>query len=100
MMTWVGGVSSTAQKSSRKLSMFGPRPAQKSLAHEFIERMTADITSGKLAPGEQLPTEQELIAATGVSNRCESPAIAAYGASWNLAGHNAAHYNRIVEVLE
>src|ERR1044071_8614844 len=65
------------QKSSRKLSMFGPRPAQKSLAHELIERMTADITSGKLSPGEQLPTEQELIAATGVSRTVVREAVAA-----------------------
>jgi GntR family transcriptional repressor for pyruvate dehydrogenase complex len=77
MMTWVGGVSSTAQKSSRKLSMFGPRPVQRSLAHDLIERMTADITSGKLAAGEQLPTEQELIAATGVSRTVVREAVAA-----------------------
>jgi GntR family transcriptional repressor for pyruvate dehydrogenase complex len=57
--------------------MFGPRPAQKSLAHELIERMTADITSGKLAPGEQLPTEQELIAASGVSRTVVREAVAA-----------------------
>ena len=65
------------EKSTRKLSMFGPRPAQKSLAHELIERMTADITSGKLTPGEQLPTEQELIAATGVSRTVVREAVAA-----------------------
>jgi DNA-binding FadR family transcriptional regulator len=57
--------------------MFGPRPAQRSLAHELIERMTADITSGKLAPGEQLPTEQELIAASGVSRTVVREAVAA-----------------------
>lgn len=76
-MTWTQRVSSAVQKSSRKLSMFGPRPAQKSLAHELIERMTADITSGKLAPGEQLPTEQELIAASGVSRTVVREAVAA-----------------------
>lgn len=57
--------------------MFEPRPAQKSLAHELIERMTADITSGKLAPGEKLPTEQELIAASGVSRTVVREAVAA-----------------------
>lgn len=57
--------------------MFGPRPAQKSLAHELVERMTSDITSGKLAPGEQLPTEQALIAATGVSRTVVREAVAA-----------------------
>lgn len=65
------------QKPARKLSMFRPRPAQRSLAHELIERMTADITSGKLAPGEQLPTEQELIAASGVSRTVVREAVAA-----------------------
>jgi GntR family transcriptional repressor for pyruvate dehydrogenase complex len=77
-MTWVGGVSRSVSKaSSRKLSMFEPRPAQRSLAHELIERMTADITSGKLAPGEKLPTEQELIAASGVSRTVVREAVAA-----------------------
>jgi DNA-binding FadR family transcriptional regulator len=57
--------------------MFEPRPAQRSLAHELIERMTADITSGKLAPGEKLPTEQELIAASGVSRTVVREAVAA-----------------------
>jgi GntR family transcriptional repressor for pyruvate dehydrogenase complex len=77
MMTAADRVSRSMQKSSRKLSMFGPRPEQKSLAHELIARMTADITSGKLAPGEQLPTEQELIAASGVSRTVVREAVAA-----------------------
>src|SRR5581483_4712918 len=40
-------------------------------------RLTADITSGKLAPGARLPTEQEMIAATGVSRTVVREAVAA-----------------------
>ena len=41
-----------------------------------MARLTADIVSGKLAPGSQLPTEQEMIAATGVSRTVVREAIA------------------------
>ena len=43
----------------------------------MITRFTADITSGKLKPGARLPTEQELIAATGVSRTVVREAVAA-----------------------
>lgn len=80
-MTWVKDVSRPLEKSHKlslaQLSMTRPRTAQRSLAHELIERVTADITSGKLAPGEQLPTEQEIIAATGVSRTVVREAVAA-----------------------
>ena len=42
-----------------------------------MTRLTADITTGKLGPGSQLPTEQELIAATGVSRTVVREAVAA-----------------------
>ena len=51
------------------LSVTQPLPAPRSLTGELVARLTDDITSGKIPPGSQLPTEQELIAATGVS-RC------------------------------
>jgi DNA-binding FadR family transcriptional regulator len=47
------------------------------LAHELIERLTADIIGGMLPPGSRLPTEQELIAATGVSRTVVREAVAA-----------------------
>lgn len=47
------------------------------MAHELIERVTADITSGRLAPGARLPTEQEMIASTGVSRTVVREAVAA-----------------------
>ena len=49
----------------------------RSLTHELITRLASDITSGRLAPGSRLPTEQELIAATGVSRTVVREAVAA-----------------------
>jgi len=51
--------------------------APRSLTAELVTRLAADITSGKLAPGSQLPTEQEMIAATGVSRTVVREAVAA-----------------------
>src|SRR6185369_9123780 len=62
---------------AKKLSAGRPLPAPKSLAHELITRLTADITSGNIPPGARLPTEQELIAATGVSRTVVREAVAA-----------------------
>jgi GntR family transcriptional repressor for pyruvate dehydrogenase complex len=50
--------------------------APRGLTGELVARLTADIVSGKLAPGSQLPTEQEMIAATGVSRTVVREAIA------------------------
>jgi DNA-binding FadR family transcriptional regulator len=47
------------------------------MADEFAARLAADITSGRLAPGARLPTEQEMIAATGVSRTVVREAVAA-----------------------
>jgi DNA-binding FadR family transcriptional regulator len=55
----------------------GPLAAPRSLTHALIERLTAQITAGELKPGAQLPTEQELIAATGVSRTVVREAVAA-----------------------
>src|SRR3954470_19337572 len=49
----------------------------RSLTAELVTRLAADITSGKLAPGSELPTEQEMIAATGVSRTVVREAVAA-----------------------
>ncbi len=59
------------------LSAIGPLTAPRSLTAELVTRLAADITSGKLAPGSQLPTEQEMIAATGVSRTVVREAVAA-----------------------
>jgi GntR family transcriptional repressor for pyruvate dehydrogenase complex len=64
-------------EATKKLSVARPLPPPRSLAHELIERLTADITSGNIRPGARLPTEQELIAATGVSRTVVREAVAA-----------------------
>jgi GntR family transcriptional repressor for pyruvate dehydrogenase complex len=62
---------------ARKLSVIQPLSAPRSLSGELVARLTADITSGKLPPGSQLPTEQEMIVATGVSRTVVREAVAA-----------------------
>src|SRR2546422_10870666 len=70
-------VRSSRSLSSPSLSMIRPLAAPRSLTGELVARLTEDITSGKIAPGSQLPTEQELIAATGVSRTVVREAVAA-----------------------
>jgi DNA-binding FadR family transcriptional regulator len=54
-----------------------PLEARQSLTHECVQQLTAQIVSGKLAPGARLPTEQEMIAAMGVSRTVVREAVAA-----------------------
>jgi DNA-binding FadR family transcriptional regulator len=68
---------SGANLSSAGLSTTRPLPAPRSLTGELVARLADDITSGKIAPGSRLPTEQELIAATGVSRTVVREAVAA-----------------------
>jgi DNA-binding FadR family transcriptional regulator len=66
------------RKSSQKnLALLQPLDAPRGLTAELVARLTADITSGKLPPGSRLPTEQEMIAATGVSRTVIREAVAA-----------------------
>jgi GntR family transcriptional regulator, transcriptional repressor for pyruvate dehydrogenase complex len=62
---------------ARKLSVSQPLSAPRSLTGELVARLMADITSGKLPRGSRLPTEQEMIAATGVSRTVVREAVAA-----------------------
>jgi GntR family transcriptional repressor for pyruvate dehydrogenase complex len=68
---------SASKAAGAKLAVFERVTAPRSLTHELIARVTADITSGRLKPGSRLPTEQELIAATGVSRTVVREAVAA-----------------------
>jgi GntR family transcriptional repressor for pyruvate dehydrogenase complex len=71
-------VSSPLPKPARStLSVLQFAPVQRGLTHELASRLAADITGGKLAPGARLPTEQEMIAATGVSRTVVREAVAA-----------------------
>jgi GntR family transcriptional regulator, transcriptional repressor for pyruvate dehydrogenase complex len=47
------------------------------LTSELVRRLTAEIEGGKLTPGARLPTEQEMMAATGVSRTVVREAISA-----------------------
>jgi DNA-binding FadR family transcriptional regulator len=68
---------SLAKSPAKKLTAFAPLAAPRSLTHELIARLSADILSGKLKPGARLPTEQEMIAAAGVSRTVVREAVAA-----------------------
>lgn len=66
-----------AQKPAPSLARLAPLAAPRSLTHQLVTQLGADITSGRLAPGSRLPTEQEMIAAAGVSRTVVREAVAA-----------------------
>jgi GntR family transcriptional regulator, transcriptional repressor for pyruvate dehydrogenase complex len=47
------------------------------LTSKLVKRIAADIVSGKLPPGSRLPTEQEIVNATGVSRTVVREAVSA-----------------------
>ena len=57
----------------------GLRPVRppRNLTREIAERIAEHIASAKLAPGAKLPTEQEMVAAMGVSRTVVREAVAA-----------------------
>ncbi len=57
--------------------LFQPLSPSKSLTAELVKRLTAEITSGALAPGARLPTEQQLVEALGVSRTVVREAVSA-----------------------
>jgi DNA-binding FadR family transcriptional regulator len=65
------------KRASKNLALLQPLQAPRNLTAELVSRLTADITGGKLSPGSRLPTEQEMIAATGVSRTVIREAVAA-----------------------
>jgi DNA-binding FadR family transcriptional regulator len=65
------------KRPQKNLAMLRPLDAPRGLPGELVARLTADIVSGKLSPGSRLPTEQEMIAATGVSRTVVREAVAA-----------------------
>jgi len=76
-MTAEDAVKPLPKRAVENLSLLRPLDAPRRLTAELVARLTADITSGKLAPGQRLPTEQEMIAATGVSRTVVREAVAA-----------------------
>src|SRR5215470_2125505 len=73
----VKGAQSVKGMSRPSLSVTQPLPAPRSLTGELVARLTDDITSGKIPPGSRLPTEQAMVAATGVSRTVIREAVAA-----------------------
>ena len=76
-------MSSSPTRSSPSRASAAPRPAlrplvaPRSLTHQLAAQLTADIVGGRLASGSRLPTEQEMMAASGVSRTVVREAIAA-----------------------
>lgn len=64
-------------KSAGKLAALQPLSPPKNMALALVERIATDIHGGKLAPGSRLPTEQEMMAAAGVSRTVVREAVAA-----------------------
>ena len=60
-------------------------PPPRGLTHAVVDRIAADIRGGKLRPGARLPTEQEMMAAFGVSRTVVREAVAALRAEGLVA---------------
>src|SRR6202035_3796993 len=56
-----------ARSVAQPLPTFRPLVAPRGLTEQLVARIGADITGGRLPPGSKLPTEKEMMAATGVS---------------------------------
>src|SRR6476659_7420441 len=76
-LTFRDDVKPLTKPSPKNLALLQPLEAPRGLTAELVTRLTADITSGKLPPGSRLPTEQQMIAATGVSRTVIREAVAA-----------------------
>ena len=66
-----------ALQSPDKRALLRPLGPSRNLTDEVMERIKREITAGRLAPGARLPTEQELVAAMGVSRTVVREAVAA-----------------------
>jgi GntR family transcriptional regulator, transcriptional repressor for pyruvate dehydrogenase complex len=58
-------------------SLLRPVSPPRNLTREIADRLAEEITGGKLPPGARLPTEQEMVAAMGVSRTVIREAVAA-----------------------
>lgn len=70
-------VSRLSDKASQEqISAFRPLSAPRGLTQQLVTQITGDITSGRLIPGSRLPTEREMMSATGVSRTVVREAVA------------------------
>jgi DNA-binding FadR family transcriptional regulator len=60
-----------------EIAAFQPIQPSRKLTAEVVERLAAEIASGRYQPGTKLPSEQELITAFGVSRTVIREAVAA-----------------------
>jgi GntR family transcriptional repressor for pyruvate dehydrogenase complex len=58
-------------------ALMQPIAATRNLTEEVVERIAGEIGSGRIAPGERLPTERALMTALGVSRTVIREAVAA-----------------------
>ena len=66
-----------SRSSADKRALLRPLQPQRNLAGEVVKRIADAIRGGWLEPGARLPTEQELMAALGVSRTVVREAVAA-----------------------
>ena len=74
-----------AARSRKILSSLTPVTPSRGLVQETGRRIAADIASGRLMPGAQLPTEQAMMDAMGVSRTVIREAVAALRAEGLVA---------------
>src|ERR1700712_217598 len=74
-----------AARPERTLSSLTPILPLRSLVVEIGQRIAADIAAGRLMPGAQLPTEQAMMVAMGVSRTVIREAVAALRAEGLIA---------------
>lgn len=78
-------MSSGGESVARTVPPFERVRPQRSLTHQIVERIRSDIVAGVLVAGARLPTEQEMIAAFGVSRTVVREAVAALRAEGLVA---------------
>jgi GntR family transcriptional regulator, transcriptional repressor for pyruvate dehydrogenase complex len=76
---------SGARSAAETATAFRRVTPPRGLTHEVVDRIAADIRNGKLRPGARLPTEQEMMAALGVSRTVVREAVAALRAEGLVA---------------
>ncbi len=80
-----GKTSEMAARPKQTLASLTPVGPSRGLVPEIGRRIAADIASSRMPPGARLPTEQEMMAALGVSRTVVREAIAALRAEGLIA---------------
>src|SRR4030095_214830 len=66
-----------ARSKADKVALLTPLRPVRNRTSEVIDRISNEISSGRLKPGGRLPTEQEMMNAMGVSRTVVREAVAA-----------------------